>query len=222
MKRKAEKKRHILKAGLAVIAVMLLLAGTGCRSMIELAKMEQAARLEPKPMKVEEFCSEAEGYHYPGFRWGDDFSAFQRATDFSVTDMEGYTEEETVYTASELKVALLDRVNDAAAVGCRGKDLVAFVSLNYEKKANESEEFDTFAKALREQLVQAFGEPVETLEHNEEVNGKLYNYKTEFWRKLVGEKLTELQLGTATLPGSSSPNYLSIGVNFRTEEDTAQ
>ena len=219
MKQTAGKKRTGLKAGLAVMIAASLLLGTGCRSMIELAMMEKASKLEPRPMEIEEFYSEAEGYHFPGFHWGENFTAFQRATNFSVTDMEGYTEEETVYTASELKISLLGRVNDAASVGCRGEDLVAFVSLNYEK-GTDADGFDAFAKSLRESLISKFGEPTETLEHNEDVDGKLYNYRTDFWRKLVGEKMTELQLGTATLPGSSSPNYLSIGVDFQTEMET--
>lgn len=185
--------------------------------MIELARLDKKAALTPKPMAVTDLYSEAEGYHFPGFQWGGDFTAFQKATDYSVTDMEGYTEEETVYTAGGLKRSFFDVANDTASIGCRGKDEVAFVSLNFSKGV-DADAFASFAEQLKAAAREAFGAPDEVISHNEEVDGKLYNYETSFWRKTVDGKITELQLGTATLPGSSSPNYLSLGVDYRWAE----
>ena len=215
------RKTQFRRVFVCLIAGLLVIFGTGCRSMIELAKMEQAARLEPKPMELSSFYSEEEGFHYPGFNWGDGFSEFQRVTDFSVTDMEGYTELETVYTASELRLLILERVNDEASIGCRDKDEVAFVSINFSKDS-DPDTFPAFCEQIEKKLTELFGASAETIAHNEEVDGKLYNFRTEVWQKTVGGKITEFQFGTATLPGSATPNFLSIGVNWRSFEGASE
>ena len=211
-------KNGMRKAGIAVLAALLMLSFCGCRSMIELALMDKEQRNQATQLDLKDLYSAAEGFHYPGFSWGEDFAAFQRATDFSVTDMEGYTDTDTVYTASDLHHMILDRRNDAAQVGCRDKDKVSFVSMSFDRGEDDAEVFAAFSAQLATELKALYGEPDQVLDHTEDVNGAQYIYKTMIWQKTAGGKITELQYGTATMPGTDVPNFVSIGVDWLPEE----
>lgn len=205
--------------GLLITAALVCMTATGCRSMIELALMDKASRSEATELRIADLFSADEGFHYPGFSWGSDFAAFQRLTNFSVTDLEGYTETETIYTAGDLHHFMLDKENSTANIGLRKDDEVAFVSLHFEK-GEESKELDEFTAKVTETLNTLFGEPDEILTHSEEVNQNLYNIETRIWRYSVGDRITELQWGTATLPGTTVPGFVSLGVDWiRKTED---
>lgn len=212
-----------LKVKTAVFAALvsaLALLGAGCkiftRSQIELALLEKDARAKATPLEISSLYSAEEGYHYPGFAWGGTFKDFQEATNYAITDMEeGMTDTDTVFPAGDLHHTILGRANDSANVGCRDEDVISFVSMMFER--DEVRAFQEFSANVEQALLDEFGTPTEETTRSETISGTTYQYKTLYWRKTIGTRTTELQWGTATIPGSALPAYAALGVAWYEE-----
>ncbi len=202
----------------AAVIALGVLSGAGCRSMIEMRLMNEAERSVPKPLTLSELYTEQGGYCFPGFTWGQNFSDFQRLTDFAVTDLEGYTENgETVYTAGDLHRTIFGRENDSGNVGILDDEIVDFVSIGFQTPETPDENTLSIAELsskMQEELVRLFREPDETVTHSDTVNNVVYTMRTSFWRKEVNGRVTELQWGTATAAGMEDPSFASLGVAF--------
>ena len=214
-------KKKAIALILSAVLAGALFASQGCRSMIELRKIEEAQAAIPVEIDFRAFYSDEDGYHFPNLKWGGSFSDFQRAADYPVKQIEGYTDNgETVYDAAYLRYIILGRANDEANVACKDKDVVSFVSFGFKPSAEEetaslSEYFETVVSSFTE----AFGEPDEHLKHNEDVDGNPFAYDSVFYRKTVGEKVTELQVSTVTPAGSAEPSIMSIGGAWYEDSD---
>ena len=209
----------------AMITAALFLSAallSGCRSMIELRLLDEAERSVPVEMSIDDFYSEKDGYHFPGLSWGSDFKAFQQATNFSVKEIEGYTDNgESVYTAG-LHYIVLDRENDGGNVGCKGKqDVVSFVSMSFQEDPDtvETPTLNAYYEKLIGKLEETYGKADEFAEHTEIIDNASYQYASSFWRKAIGEQITELQISRVTPTGATEASIVSIGFAWYEESD---
>ena len=212
-------KNLLRTAAVLCAAGALLLSSAGCRSMIELARMDEAARKTATTLDLAQLVSQKEGYHFPGFSWGGGFGDFQRSLNYPVTEFEGYTDREEVYTADYLRKIVFGRENISASIGLMD-DVVTFVSLRFDN-TDAADPLDQYDARLFAELVRLFGQPAETVTSNETVNDMTYQMKTTVWEMEVNGRLTSLQWGTATLPATTVPAFASLGVSWTstTEEN---
>lgn len=199
----------------ALLAGSLLLAA-GCRSSIELALLEKEQRATPVLLELSELHSDAEGFHYPGFSWGGTFTDFQKVTNGAITAEEGISETGQLYEAGDMHRLVLERQNDSASVEMGDGELITSISLRFEKGASETT-FGTFAESVKSELIRLYGEPQETVSHQETISSATYQLDTFVWKKRVGDKVTEIQFGLATLPGATDPSFAALGVDWYAE-----
>lgn len=79
MKKQLFKKKNkcVVKAVVAVLLCATMLMAVGCKSPLQRAAEEKAARQEAKVLDYANCYSDELGYHYPGYAWGESFSVFQ-------------------------------------------------------------------------------------------------------------------------------------------------
>ncbi|MBQ6550492.1 MAG: hypothetical protein IJL78_03700 [Lachnospiraceae bacterium] len=210
---------------LTTILLCVLLAGaflltSACRSRLA-EGLENYEKSLPKEFDLEAAYSEAQGYHYPGTEWGDTVGSLQKSIGVTVSKIAGYGENNViVYEADSLRTQLLGRNSDGSNIGCVG-DVIYMMSFVFESESAYTSVIGQ--EELRDQYVakmtEAYGEPTEHKETQNEVSEVTYYYETWYWDAQTPDgKDTQIQFATASAVPGGEPSYLTLGVVWITDE----
>lgn len=213
------------KAVAGIVSIMLalsMLLSTGCKSPIQRAAEEQEERRKPKLIDYQQCYSEEKGYHYPGFYWGDSFGAFQKAADYPISELSGYSADNgTLYDAKDWRFQFGDFSNDSASVAADDEQRIRMIIFGIENNEISKEYFESY----KDVLAGAFSvEPVKE-ERDEETEAGTFHYETYYFRKtLADKKETSIQWAMATKKGFEAPSIITFafGCIFPEEEESSK
>lgn len=213
-----------MKAKIVLTILSLLLsvlpALSGCRSAIGAANAskEQAAAVVEYALSA--FYSEEDGYHFPGFRWGEGFGAFQRAAGYPISNIAGYAEDGTMYDAENWHVRFGEQVSKQATVGVDNGDRVCLVLFEMERDSEAEKPISkAYFEAFAAELTALFGE-AEISRGTEESGTIPLNTVTYKWeRALPTGEITTLQWASATEESITEPKLISFVVGYYTKEE---
>ena len=200
------------------MVLCMALSFAGCKSMIKEAADEASRRAEAQPIALKDMYSEAGGYHFPGYQWGDSFAEFQKVANYPISNIAGYGEDCTYYDAEGWHILLGDYVNDSATVGMDDSEYIRMISFEFAggNGSISATGFDGFAAVIEANL----GTATEVTEKDgEDQNGTKFTYKTYFWRATLENGLeTSLQWGSATIKGTRTPFAVTFSLGCRVPE----
>lgn len=202
------------------IVVMLALSMllTGCKSMIGAAIEESIRRSEAREISIKDMFSEKDGFHFPGYSWGDEFGAFQQAADFPISEIAGYSEDGTFYDAADWHVNLDGMINDGATVATDMIECVQMVMFEYSgsKTPISKAEFQAFA----DNIGKYFTIQPTVKERDEETDTVTYHYVTYYWTYTLPDgKETSLQWASATVKGTTNPSAVTFSLSYLAPEE---
>lgn len=205
---------------LLVFLVPVFLAGNfcGCKSTIGPAIEEAKKQAEVRELNLDEMFSEANGFHFPGYNWGDEFAQFQKAADYPITGIAGYSEDGTYYDCAKWHVKLGELENDGATVATDEEERVQLVMFEFADSARPvtTEIFKSFA----EEIGRHFDVQPELKERNEATDEGSYRYVTYYWRYTLPDgKETSLQWAAAYVQGVTNPMAATFSLSYIAPEE---
>lgn len=191
----------------------------GCRSTIGPAIEEAKRRAQVHEIDVSDMFSEESGFHYPGYVWGHEFSEFQKAADFPITGIAGYSEDGTFYDCSEWNVKIGELQNDGATVAADMEERVQLVLFEFDgdKTSLSTELFENFA----EEIGKNFEIKPSVEERDDQADNATYHYVTYYWRYTMEDgKETSLQWAAAYVKGAENPSAMTFSLSYIAPEES--